>query len=99
MNLTNNLNRFYVPFWILLDYLDSSPQQPFIEVSIVNKKEQNSITPDGIKKVECCDLLIKKYNDSVNIMAYNVPLDYLIKEDELKEWSEKIAKWFIDYVK
>ena len=83
----------WLPFWILIEYLDTVDQSPFIKCKIVDKKASNLIGPDGNSiNTIVCDLQIKE-----GLIAHSIPEDYLIPESELKEWSEKIGKWFIDF--
>ena len=95
---SNDTTDYFVPFWILLEYLDQTPTDPFIKVSIANKKTSNFSSPEGLKEIICCDLLVNTC-DSIDIIAYNVPYDYLIHKEELPDWAEKISQWFLNYAK
>tara|TARA_R110000751_G_scaffold41702_6_gene97612 strand:- start:4514 stop:4819 length:306 start_codon:yes stop_codon:yes gene_type:complete len=85
---------YYVPFWILLEYLDQGYQDPWVKVSIIRKFEKFASAPSGPVQVECCDLMI---NDKPHLVAHSIPFEYLIDVDDLDKWSRKIAGWFTDY--
>ncbi|MHA2401375.1 MAG: hypothetical protein ACXADH_00170 [Candidatus Kariarchaeaceae archaeon] len=92
--MTSKSDRIYVPFWILLEYLDKEFQDPWIEVQVIKHKQMNASSPQGPVEVECCDLLI---SNKPGLIAYNIPCDYLINADDIEEWSQKIADWFTNY--
>ena len=61
MNIFKVSDYVWLPFWILIEYLDTVDQSPFIKCKIVDKKASNLIGPDGnpINTV-VCDLQIKE---------------------------------------
>jgi hypothetical protein len=83
---------YYLPFWILLEFLDSTPPDPFVSVRIINMYQMSSINNGQKVVVECCDLMIK--ND---LIANNIPTEFLIHEDDLQSWAKRISNWFLDY--
>ena len=93
MSIFEISDRVWLPFWILIEYLDVADQDPFIKCKIVDKKVSSLKDPDGNSiNTVVCDLQIKE-----DLIAHGITEDYLILESELKEWSEKIGKWFIDF--
>lgn len=87
-------DEFYIPFWIILQFLDAAPPDPFIKVTIAEKKWNNGVSPDGPVEVLCCDLRCPR-----NIFANDIPAHYLIKPNNLQEWANRIADWFRDFPK
>lgn len=91
-------DRFYLPFWVLLEYLDNTPSDPFIVATVINTKVLNATSSEGVRQVNCCDLECISHSDKKNSFTVcNVPVDYLIPPDLLKEWADKISRWFLDY--
>lgn len=86
--------KFYVPFWVLLEFLDATPPNPFIEVEILSVDTKYGTSPDGPVEVPCCDLMC---DGKRQLVANNIPAEYLIAPDNLREWADKIAEWFRDY--
>jgi hypothetical protein len=86
-------DRFYVPFWIILQFLDVVPPDPFIEVIVDDTKWHNATTPDGRTNVLVCDLKCIK----PHVMASGIPASYLIKPEELGQWADDIGAWFSAY--
>ena len=86
--------KFYVPFWVLLEFLDATPPNPFIEVVIISIDTKYGTNPDGPVRVLCCDLMC---NGKRQLVANNIPAEYLIAPDNLREWADKIADWFSDF--
>lgn len=84
----------YVPFWIVLDYLDIAPPHPFIKCTVININKKIMQSPNGNIELQVCDLELGK----PDLIATSVPLSYIIVEDELKDWATKIANWFMDYL-
>jgi len=90
---------FYIPFWVLLEYLDTTPSDPFISAKILNIKTLNATTSDGHKLVQCCDIeCLSHQGQKMSFTVCNVPVEYLIRPDSLRDWADKISKWFIGYV-
>lgn len=91
-------DKYYIPFWVLLEYLDNAPSDPFISATIINIKSLNATTPAGIQQVTCCDLECLSHLDKVNqFTVYNIPLEYLIKPSALRDWAHRISQWFLEY--
>jgi len=78
----------YVPFWVLLDY-DRAPREPFRRVRLIG------LRLDGERTL--ADVEIATADDSPPLIAYGLPLDYLITPTDLKAWAARIADWFISY--
>ena len=87
-------SKFYVPFWILLEFLDTAPPNPFIEVEILSVDIKYATDPNGPVEVYCCDLICDRKRQ---LIAHSIPADYLIAPDDLREWANKIANWFRDF--
>lgn len=85
--------KYYVPFWIVLEYLDVAPPDPFIECSIISKKDKSFNGPNGSIVRNLCDIHLGKDG----LIAYGVPYEYLINQTDLNQWAYKIADWFIAY--
>jgi hypothetical protein len=97
MNLSDAAE-YYVPFWVLLEYLDNSPNDPFVRVSILATRMLNSTNQSGFEQVKCCDIECLSGPDQRNsFVAYNIPFEYLIKPEELSKWSNNISKWFLEF--
>ena len=86
-------DEFYVPFWIILPFLDAAPPDPFIKTTVVAKKLNTAVSPDGPIEILCCDLRCSKQH----IIANDIPASYLIKLSEIGEWTDKIADWFRNF--
>jgi hypothetical protein len=85
---------YYVPFWILLEFLDTAPPDPFIRVEVLATETRFGTGPDGPIEVLCCDLMC---NGKKQLVAHKIPAQYLITPDSLPEWAERIANWFNDF--
>lgn len=85
-------DELYVPFWIILQFLDAAPPDPFIRGTVVDKKWNTGVSQDGPVEVLCCDLKCPK-----SVFASDIPASYLIKPDCLPEWAERIGNWFRDF--
>jgi len=83
----------YVPFWIVLEYLDVSPPEPFIKSTVITIGRKILQSPTGPIDGIVCDLGLGKDG----LVAYSIPLDYVIRKEELQSWAERIAKWFADF--
>jgi hypothetical protein len=88
----SNGDEFYVPFWIILPFTDTSPPDPFVKVSVLEKKWNHGTSPEGPVEILCCDLQCPKH-----IVASDIPASYLIPPADLKEWATNIADWFREY--
>ncbi len=82
----------YVPFWVVLEFLDSTPSDPFVAGKILSLNLRHTKSPDGPTKFLACDFEIKP-----DLVAPGLPVDYLITLDSLREWADKIADWFKTY--
>lgn len=85
---------YYLPFWVLLDFINVSPPDPFIEVEILDVRYANAQGPKGFVRVIVCDV---KCNNKEQLIAQNIPIDYLIRSREVQAWSNKIANWFLEF--
>lgn len=97
MNSTTSIEvgtKHFVPFWVLLEYLDVTPPNPFIEVEVVSLDSKYGTSPEGPVEILCCDLMC---DGKRQLVAHNIPAEYLIAPENLKEWANKIADWFRDY--
>lgn len=83
----------YIPFWIVQEYLDISPPDPFIKGTVITVGRKVLQSPDGPVDGLVCDLDLGKGG----LVAYSIPVGYVITEDQLGEWAERIAKWFSDF--
>lgn len=83
--------KYYIPFWVLLEYLDAAPPNPFIEVEVISLDTKYGSNPDGPVEVPCCDL---RCDGKRQLIAHGIPTEYLIEQTDLKEWANKIADWF-----
>jgi hypothetical protein len=88
--MTLNSEFVFVPFWVILDYLDSAKYEPFIECRIIKQYSTN------ISPVEE-DTLVYDLEIKPDLIVKAVPVTYTIEQHELKEWGEKIANWFLQY--
>lgn len=86
-------DEFYVPFWIILQFLDTAPPDPFIKMVVIEKKWNTAVSPDGPTEVLCCDLRCSKQH----IIANDIPASYLIQPSDIGEWANKIADWFQNF--
>jgi hypothetical protein len=87
---------YYVPFWILLEFLDNSPPDPFVEVKVLAVDTKYGTGPDGPVEIQVCDLMC---DGKRQLVAHGIPAEYLIAPDNLHEWANKIADWFRDFKK
>lgn len=85
---------YYLPFWILLEFLDATPPDPFVSVRIVNMYQMSSMNDGQKTTIECCDLII---NNKSDLTANNIPIQFLIHQEDLQSWAEKISNWFLNY--
>lgn len=85
---------YYVPFWILLEFLDTAPPDPFIRVEVLAIEPRFASGPDGPIEVLCCDLIC---NGKRQLIANKIPAQYLIAPGDLPEWADRIANWFRDF--
>ena len=83
----------YVPFWIVQEYLDTSPPDPFVKGTVITIGRKILQSPSGPVDGMICDLDLGKDG----LVAYSIPLDYVICKEELQTWAERIAKWFSDF--
>lgn len=89
---------YYIPFWVLLEYLDNTPSDPFLQVRVINLKSLSSTTTDGVQAVACCDIeCLSRLDKKTSFNVSNVPVDYLIEATSLKTWASRISQWFLEY--
>ncbi len=82
----------YVPFWVLLEFLDTTPPDPFVKGKVVSVGIRRMNSPTGQIQFMACDFEIKP-----DLIAPGIPTEYLIPEAELRAWADKIADWFRSY--
>lgn len=82
----------YVPFWVLLEFLDATPPDPFVCGTILSINLRRVNSPTGQQQFMACDFEIKP-----DLVAPGIPIDYLIAQEDLNAWAEKIADWFKNY--
>lgn len=82
---------YYLPFWILLEYLDAAPPDPFVQVKVLSMSIKNGSSPDKPVEVPCCNLMC---NFKQQLIAHDIPAEFLIAPEDLKEWAGRIADWF-----
>ena len=80
----------YVPFWVIQEYLDAAAPTPFIACKVLKRYTTQTINTS--QDAQICDLEIKS-----GLEATAIPVEYLIEKHDLKEWSEKIGNWFLQY--
>jgi hypothetical protein len=85
---------YYVPFWVLLEFLDVSPPDPFVKVEVLTTETKVAGSPKGPVEVLCCDL---RCDSKKQLIAHNIPAQYLIAPENLREWANRIADWFRDF--
>ena len=83
----------FLPFWIVLEFLDATPPAPFIRCRVLGIGTRELIGLGGKYSFEACDLNLGK----PDLIAPGVPATYLIHRDDLREWANRIGNWFIDY--
>lgn len=85
---------YYIPFWIVLEFLDAAPPDPFVKAEVINIHDMSALNDDTPIRVKCCDIII---GGKSGLIANNIPTEYLIKPIELPEWAERIANWFREF--
>ena len=83
------MNKVYLPFWVVLEYLDQTPPEAFIPCFILKND-----TRDGITYHE-----LALYKADSDLKAYNIPAQYVIEASQLVEWGQKISTWFVESAK
>ncbi len=83
----------FIPFWIVLEFLDAAPPDPFVKCQVINIGPRRANSPNGTIEYVACDLELGKKD----LIANAIPADYLIEPSNLKEWAERIANWFKSY--
>jgi hypothetical protein len=82
-------DKVYVPFWVVLEYFDVTPPDPFIECVVLNLEKATKISPNGSVSYDTCDLELGKSG----LIAPEIPSEYVIVPDQLDYWANKIADW------
>lgn len=83
----------YIPFWVVLQFLDVTPPDPFIKCRILTLGTSTFQSPAGEIEYAACDLELGK----PGLIADGIPIEYLIQPDHLKHWAHEIAEWFRKY--
>jgi hypothetical protein len=92
--MTSQNDLYYLPFWVLLEYIGDTPPDPFVKVFLIEKYQRIAQSPDGPVEYEACTLAIHE-SDS-KLLANNIPVEYLISDNDIVVWGDKLGKWFID---
>lgn len=82
----------YVPFWVLLEFLDTTPPDPFVKGKVLSVGLRRLNSPQGQVQFLACDFEMKP-----DLVAPGIPVEYLVAESELQAWADKIADWFKSY--
>lgn len=88
--------KVFVPFWVVLEYLDSAQYPPFIECTVLKEYEAKSEIQalQGEESIIKMSLLeIKEH------LTAEIPTTYTIEENELENWANKLADWIKDFPK
>lgn len=85
-------DKVYIPFWVIQEYLDAAPHEPFIYCEISKRYTSKIVSTDTI--VDVCDLKIKQ-----DLEALSIPTTFLIVPEEIEEWANKIGDWFRNFPK
>lgn len=80
----------YIPFWVLLEYINPSSQEPFVKCKVL--KEYTSNRVDTGEPIAVCDIQLES-----QIIVECIPCTYLINESNLRKWATDIGNWFRDY--
>lgn len=83
----------YVPFWVIQEYYDSAPPDPFIKCIISGISSKLAVGPNGNENIVCVDLNLGK----PGLNALSIPLSYCISHHELPQWCQRIADWFLNF--
>lgn len=82
----------YVPFWVLLEFLDTTPPDPFVKGKVVGLGLRRMTSPQGQVQFLACDFEIKP-----DLVAPGIPAEYLIAPADLQTWADQIGDWFKSY--
>src|ERR1700735_125257 len=82
----------YVPFWVLLEFIDAAPPDPFVKCRIINIGQRCLNSPTGQVQILMCDLEIKP-----GLVAPSLPVSHVIAKENLADWAIKIGDWFKEY--
>jgi hypothetical protein len=63
-------------------------------MEIININTRSLMTPAGPSPVACCDL---RCVEKPELIAYNIPQEYLIDVESIEEWAIKISDWFRNF--
>lgn len=87
---------YYVPFWVLLNYLDTTPPDPFIKVKLLKVTKTQTISADNdnvnFDYIPTCSIEVMP-----KVVANDIPRDYLIHKNDLSEWKQRLSQWFLEY--
>ena len=79
---------YFIPFWCLLNYLDTTPPDPFIKCKLLDLSTADIMVDDIMTKIDTCTIQI--FTGDIP----NFPANHLIKPTDLREWADRIAEWF-----
>ena len=86
--------RYYLPFWVLLEFLDVTPPDPFVLVEVLSIEPKFGTTPNGPTEIPCCNLMC---DGKKQLVAHNIPIEFLIAPEDLRKWANDIADWFREF--
>jgi len=98
MNLTNEHHfeineEVFVPFWVVLQFIDVAPPTPFIKCRILTIDKSTLQSPSGPVIYDACTLELGKQG----LIADGIPLTYIIPQHKLEHWANIISAWFAEY--
>jgi hypothetical protein len=92
--MTSQSDFYYLPFWVLLEYIGDTPPDPFIKVFLIEEYQRTAQSPDGPVEYEACTIAI--HEPDSKLLANDVPIRYLISNDDIVEWGDKLGRWFTE---
>jgi hypothetical protein len=82
----------HIPFWLVLDLLDSFQGHAFVRGKITSLYTIDAAGPAGPIVLEVADIDLG--ND---LLAKTVHRENILQTSELEEWTKNIAAWFMAY--
>jgi len=82
---------YYLPFWVVQEYLDVDPPDPFVKCKVIRLTQMNLAGDTGLAHLDTCEVELPTG------IAPNVPQSYLITKENLQEWAQRFAEWFITF--
>ncbi len=84
---------YYLPFWVIQQYMDTTPPDPFMACKLVRLTDTETLADSGVAFIPTCEIEVKTG------LIIDVPRNYLIRKDQLNEWAARFAQWFVDFAK